>query len=31
MVAIRDRVQGVKFSAVGGTFWNIYELKVADE
>ncbi len=31
MAAIRDRVQGVKFSALGGAFWNIYELKVADE
>jgi peptide/nickel transport system substrate-binding protein len=31
LAAIRDRVQGVKFSALGGAFWNIYELKVADE
>jgi peptide/nickel transport system substrate-binding protein len=27
MAAIRDRIQGVKFSALGA-FWNIYELKV---
>jgi peptide/nickel transport system substrate-binding protein len=31
MAAIRDRVQGVKFSAFEGAFWNIYELKVADD
>ena len=31
MAAVRDRVQGVKFSAFGGAFWNVYELKVADE
>lgn len=31
MAAIRDRVQGVKFSALQGAFWNIYELKVADK
>ncbi len=30
MSAVRDRVQGVKFSALGGTLWNIYELKVVD-
>lgn len=29
MAAIRDRIQGVKFSALGA-FWNIYELKVDD-
>lgn len=26
--AVRDRVQGVKYSALGGSLWNIYELKV---
>ena len=31
MAAVRDRIQGVKFSALEGAFWNIYELKVADE
>lgn len=30
MEAVRDRVQGVKFSALGGAFWNLYELKVAE-
>lgn len=30
MSAVRDRVQGVKFSALGGTLWNIHELKVVD-
>ena len=30
--AVRDRVQGVKFSALaGGAFWNIYELKVTQD
>jgi hypothetical protein len=29
---VRDRVQGVKFSALaGGAFWNIYELKVTQD
>jgi peptide/nickel transport system substrate-binding protein len=28
--AIRDRVEGVKYSALKGAFWNIYELKVKD-
>lgn len=27
--AVRDRVQNVKFSALGGAFWNLYELKIA--
>ena len=31
MGAVRDRIQGVKFSALEGAFWNIYELKVADK
>jgi len=31
MAAVRDRVQEVKFSALGGIFWNIYELKLAME
>ena len=31
MGAIRNRVQGVKYSVFEGAFWNIYELKVADE
>jgi len=31
MAAIRDRIEGVKFSAFAGAFWNIYELKVLDK
>lgn len=31
MAAIRNNVQGVKFSVFEGAFWNIYELKVADK
>lgn len=31
MAAIRDRIEGVKFTALGGAFWNIYELKVVDK
>jgi peptide/nickel transport system substrate-binding protein len=30
MAAVRDRVQGVKFSALGGTLWNIHELELVD-
>lgn len=30
MEAVRDRVQGIKYSALGGAFWNLYELKVAE-
>lgn len=29
MAAMRDRINGVEFSALGGTLWNIQELKVA--
>lgn len=29
LAAIRNKVEGTKFSALGGTLWNIYELKVA--
>ena len=28
---VRDHVKNIKFSALGGAFWNIYELKVAPE
>jgi peptide/nickel transport system substrate-binding protein len=34
IAAIRDRIQGVKYSALGslsGTLWNKYELKVQDD
>lgn len=30
MSAVRNRVQGIQFSALGGTLWNIYELKALD-
>lgn len=30
METVRDRVQGIKYSALGGAFWNLYEIKVAD-
>ncbi len=30
MSAVRDRIQNVKYSALGGVVWNIYELKVRD-
>ncbi len=28
--AVRDRITGIKFSALGGAFWNIHELKLTD-
>ena len=28
--AVRDRVQNIKFSALGGAFWNLYELNIAN-
>ncbi|MBE9035778.1 ABC transporter substrate-binding protein [aff. Roholtiella sp. LEGE 12411] len=28
MVSVRNRIQGVKHSALQGTFWNVYELKI---
>jgi len=31
LAAIRDRIEGIKFSALGGTLWNIYELKIEKE
>ncbi|WP_017719722.1 ABC transporter substrate-binding protein [Kamptonema formosum] len=29
--ATRNRIQGVKFSALGGMFWNVNELKISDQ
>ncbi len=29
--AVRDRIQGIKYSALGGAFWNLYELKVTEK
>jgi len=28
--AVRDRFQGIEYTALGGPFWNLYELKVVD-
>ncbi|WP_373525584.1 ABC transporter substrate-binding protein [Nostoc sp.] len=28
--AVRDRFQGIRYTALGGPFWNLYELKVID-
>lgn len=30
MEAVRDRIGGINYSALGGAFWNLYELKVAE-
>lgn len=29
--AVRDRIQGVKYSGLGGTLWNIHELKIVED
>ena len=29
--AARDRIQNLKFTALGGAFWNVHELEVQDE
>jgi peptide/nickel transport system substrate-binding protein len=26
--AVRNRFEGIKFSALGGAFWNIHEIKI---
>ncbi|NJK69199.1 MAG: ABC transporter substrate-binding protein [Microcoleus sp. CSU_2_2] len=28
--AVRDRISGIKYSALGGAFWNLYELKITE-
>ncbi len=28
--AVRDRIQGIQYSALGGAFWNIYEEQIVD-
>jgi len=28
LAAVRDRIQGIEYSALGGAFWNIEELKI---
>ncbi|MDJ0703346.1 MAG: ABC transporter substrate-binding protein [Leptolyngbyaceae cyanobacterium MO_188.B28] len=30
MAAVRNRVKGVKYTALGRTLWNVYELKLVD-
>ena len=30
LTAVRDRIQGVKYSAYGGALWNVYELKAVN-
>lgn len=29
--AVRERFQGIKYTALGGPFWNLYELKVVEQ
>ena len=31
MEAVRDRIQGVKYTELGGAFWNLYELKAVED
>jgi peptide/nickel transport system substrate-binding protein len=31
MTAIRDRIQGIRFSALGGALWNLTDLKVVED
>jgi peptide/nickel transport system substrate-binding protein len=28
--AVRDRISGIKYSAIGGAFWNLYELRIME-
>jgi peptide/nickel transport system substrate-binding protein len=30
LVAVRNRFQGIQYTALGGAFWNIYEIKVTE-
>ncbi|MEC4814965.1 MAG: ABC transporter substrate-binding protein [Scytonema sp. PMC 1069.18] len=30
LTAVRDRIQGIQYSAYGGALWNIHELKIAN-
>jgi peptide/nickel transport system substrate-binding protein len=30
LTAVRDRIQNIKFSALGGALWNIHELEIAE-
>lgn len=31
LAAVRNNIQGVKYTAVGGALWNVYELKMAED
>jgi len=31
MTAVRDRIQGIKYTALGGAFWNIQELQLTEK
>ena len=31
MGAVRNRIEGVEYSALGGAFWNLYELKIGEK
>ena len=31
METVRDRIQGVKYSTLGGAFWNLYELQALEK
>ncbi|NES83206.1 MAG: ABC transporter substrate-binding protein, partial [Moorea sp. SIO2B7] len=31
LTAVRNRFEGIKYSALGGAFWNIDELRLTDE
>jgi peptide/nickel transport system substrate-binding protein len=29
--AVRDRIENVKYTALGGALWNLHELKLSDK
>jgi peptide/nickel transport system substrate-binding protein len=31
LAAVRDRIEGIKYSALGGAFWNIHELTLSEK
>jgi len=31
LAAMRNKIEGTKFNAIGGAFWNIEEVKIAKE
>ncbi|MGA9377615.1 MAG: ABC transporter substrate-binding protein, partial [Phormidium sp.] len=30
LAAVRNRIEGIKYSALGGAFWNIHELTLSE-